>query len=1010
MKKNSRYFFNRKRFSNWFFLLFLSIGFTAVAQKEVTGTVTDDTSLTLPGVAVFVKGTDVGTTTDFDGNYTITVPDGSTTLSFSSVGFKDKDEPIDDRLNINVVLEVSNEALEATVVIGYGSRKKQDLTGSVAIVDTKDVVAFPSQSVEQTLQGRAPGVNVSSQNAGEPGAPIRLRIRGASSINASSDPLFVVDGFIAGSLPAPEDIASIQVLKDASSTAIYGSLGANGVVVVTTKKGTRGKTKVEINSSVSLQEVSNTIDLLNAEQFGEYINEIRPGNSLGSFDTDWQDLTFGSGFLQNHQASIAGGGDKSRYYVSTSFFDQEGIIPNTGTDRLSVVANLDMDVNDYFKAGVSTLGRRSNRNGVRTQQATGGSGSAGVVSSVLRFSPDVGVLDENGNFSLPSVGDDIDNPIANATQGRNERVDDLYQANAYTEFQLLEQLKFKSTFGLRSFNRREGIFFPTTLIRGQGVNGLGSLESVKNTNLTTEHYLTYTNDLNFGTLTATGGYSFFKTTGERFGFTGTGFPDETLSFESLDAATDFAQSGVETSFRERTLTSYFARVNLDIQDKYLLTFSGRADGSSTFSRNNKWGYFPSGAFAWKMHNESFLQDQNAISQWKWRVSYGQTGNPSNAAFETIATLESIPAVLGDEAVNAVSVRRFSNDNLKWETVTQFNAGVDLGFVNNRINFVADYYVKTTDDLLFRRPLPEIAGTSASTILQNIGSLENRGIELQLTTKNIVGDFNWTTDINFSHNRNEILELPDNNQDIETGNAPSHLLLRQPSILRKGESVGTFFGFVYDGVLQNGETAVSGNVDLPGSAQYRDINEDGVLNDDDLTIIGDPNPDFAFGINNTFNYKGFDLNIFFQGVYGGDILSYTLLELNTLTGSNNATTQILNRWTPANPNTNIPAAGVGLDPRRISDRWVFDGSYVRLKNLALGYTLNNDITKKLKLSKLRMYISGQNLLTFTEYPGLDPEVSYARGTGNTGNSNLNLGLDYGSFPNVRTFTMGVNVAF
>lgn len=1010
MKKHHQYFFNRKRFRFKFLFLFLTLGFSMFAQKEVSGLVTDNSGLTLPGVAVFVKGTDVGTATDFDGKYIITVPSGNAVLNFSSVGFVTKDVPVNNQSTLNVELEVSKESLEEIVVIGYGSRKKQDLTGSVAVIDTKDVVAFPAQTVQQTLQGRAPGVNVASQNAGEPGAPIRLRIRGGSSINASSDPLFVVDGFIAGSLPAPEDIASIQVLKDASSTAIYGSLGANGVVVVTTKKGTRGKTKVEVNSSVSLQEVSNTIDLLNADQFADYIREVNPNYVQGDANTDWQDLTFGSGQIQNHQLSVSGGSEKSRYYLSTSYFDQEGIMPNTGADRISVVANIDVDVNDYFKAGVNTLGRRSTRDGVRTQQATGGSGAAGVVSSALRFSPDSGVLDANGDFTLPNVGDDIDNPIANATQGRNERTDDLYQINAYTEFKILEQLKFKSTFGLRSFNRQQGVFFPTTLIAGQGVNGQGSLESTKNTNWTTEHYLTYSDDLGFGTLTATGGYSFFRRVNQRFGLTGTGFPDETLGFEALDTATDFAQGGINTAFSERDLSSFFGRVNLDIQDKYLITFSGRADGASTFSPNNKWGYFPSGAFAWKMHKEAFLQDQNAISQWKWRLSYGQTGNPSDSAFESLASLESIPGVLGDQSVNSVAVRRFSNNNLKWETVSQFNFGVDLGFVNNRINFSGDYYIKTTDDLLFRRPLPEIAGTSATAILQNIGTLENRGFELQLITKNFVGDFNWTTDFNISHNKNEILELPDNNQDIEVGSAPGHLLLRQPSILRVGESVGSFFGFVYDGVLQNGETAISGNVNSPGAAQYRDVVEDGVIDDKDRVIIGDANPDFTFGFNNSFAYKGFDLNVFFQGSVGGDLLSYTLLELNTLTGANNATTQILDRWTPANPNTNIPAAGVGLDPRRISDRWVFDGSYVRLKNLTLGYTLKDELSKKLKLSKVRMYVSGQNLLTFTEYPGLDPEVSFGRGTGSSGNSNINVGLDYGSFPNVRSFTMGVNIAF
>ena len=991
------------------------------AQKEISGEVKDDTGLLLPAVNVIIDGTSEGTTTDFDGKFSITVPNEGTILKFSSIGFKDKDVLVGSQQTLNVVLEVSNEALEETVVVGYGSRRKQDLTGSVAVVKTEDIVALPSQSAEQTLQGRAPGVNVSSQNAGEPGAPIRLRIRGASSINASSDPLFVVDGFIAGSLPVPEDIASIQVLKDASSTAIYGSLGANGVIVVTTKKGTRGKTKVEFNSSYSLQEVSNKLDLLDADQFADYVREVNPDYIQGDANTDWQDAIFGTGQIQNYQVSVSGGSEKSRYYVSTSFFDQEGIIPNTGTNRLSVTTNLDVDVSDRLKIGANVLGRRSTRDGVRTQQSTGGSGSAGVLSSALRFSPDSGVFDENGDFSLPNVGDDIDNPVANSTQGRNERTDDLYQANIFTEIKILEQLKFKSTFGLRAFNRQQGIFFPNTLIRGQVDNGfgLGELDNTKNTNFSTEHYLTYTNDFNFGKLTATGGYSFFQRVNRRFGFSGSGLPDESLSFEALEDATEFPNSGVNTAFSKRDLSSFFGRINLDIQDKYLITLSGRADGSSTFSQNNKWGYFPSGAFAWKMHNEAFLQDVSAVSQLKWRVSYGLTGNPSDEAFATKATLESIPAVLNNNAIGAVAVRRFANNDLKWETVEQFNIGVDLGLFNNRVNVTADYYVKTTEDLLFRRDLPEIAGTSAATILENIGSLENRGFEFQLSTKNLVGDFNWSTDFNFSRNRNEVLELPDNNQDLFTGSSPSHLLLStRPSILRKGEAVGSFFGFVYDGVLQNGETAVAGNLNLPGSAQYRDLNDDGVLDDNDRTIIGDPNPDFTIGFNNNFNYKNFDLNVFFQGVFGGDVLSYTLLELNTLSVANNATTQILNRWSPSNPNTNIPGAPLvneedgsvtARDGARLSDRWIFDGSYIRLKNVTLGYTLNEELTKKLKLSKFRFYVSGQNLFTLTEYPGFDPEVSYQR-NGNRGDSNLNLGLDYGSFPNVRSFTMGVNVGF
>ncbi len=998
MKKLSIYFYERNRFREWIFFFFLILGFTMTAQKEVSGEVKDDTGLLLPAVNVFVEGSDTGTTTDFDGKFNITVPDENTVLKFSSIGFKDKDVQVGSQQVLNVVLEVSNEALEETVVIGYGSRRKQDLTGAVSIISKDDVVAFPSQTVEQTLQGRAAGVQIQSNNGGEPGAPIRIRVRGGTSINASSEPLFVVDGFIAGALPSPEDIASIQILKDASSTAIYGSRGANGVIIVTTKKGTIGKTKVEFNTSYSIQQVSNELDLLNADQYAEYRADSGNPIDQGSVNTDWQDVIFRAGAIQNHQVSISGGGEKTRFYVSGSYFDQEGVVIGSGADRLSVVANINLDINDHIKFGINTLGRRSTRNGVRSQVNSGGRGQAGVISTALRYRPDIGIRDENGDFTIDI---DNDNPFVAATEIVNERKRDLFQTNMFTEIELLEGLTFKSTAGFNVRNNRTGEFFPSTTVAGDQVGALGRIDNRKQTDVSLENYFTYKKEINNSKLTATAGHSYNELVRERYGSSGNTFTDTSIGFEGLETAANTFDP--ISRFSKRKIESFLGRVNYDIDDRFLLTASIRADGASTFSKDKKWGYFPSGAIGWNMHNEAFLEEVDVISQLKWRASYGITGNASEEALGTLAKTESLAVVVNNGVqANGVTVGALGNPNLTWESTEQFNFGIDLGFFNNRINFSADYYTMETTDLINEVLIPSIGGVSGETILVNSGAIENKGFELQLSTKNFVGDFIWNTDFNLSHNKNEVLELPNGNQPFD--NSPGHLILNPGAgFLAEGQPVGVFRGNVYDGVAQIGD----GSGLNPGTAKYRDLNGDGVLNNDDLTVIGDPNPDFIAGLNNTFQYKGIDLNVFFQASFGNDILSYTLLELNTLQGANNATTLALDRWTPANPNTNVPAAGES--DLRVSDRFVFDGSYVRLKNLTLGYTLSDSLTKSLKMTKFRVYLGAQNLWTYTNFPGLDPEASY-RGNGSNADSNLNQGLDYGSYPNVKSITMGLNVSF
>lgn len=993
-----------KRLSYFFICLIFLSGYAAQAQeRSVTGKVVSKSDgIPIPGANITVAGTKKGVVTDFEGNYEITVQNSNAVLVFSYLGFLTQREKVGSRNEIDVALEEDVSALNEVVVVGYGTQKKSDITGAVSSVEAEELTAYPAVSAEQALQGRAAGVAVQSNNGGEPGAPIKIRIRGGTSINASSDALVVVDGFVGASMPPPEDIASIEVLKDASATAIYGSRASNGVILVTTKKGKVGKVSVELNSSYSIQEVNNRLDLLNAEEFAQYRSSYSDDFTPGNADTDWQDVIYREGSISNHQLSFSGGGESARYYISGTFFDQKGVIINSDLERFSFLANVDLDVTDNLKVGLNTFGRRNSTNGVSTQAASGGAGSAGVVSSAYRFAPDLGIYDDNGAYTINSLGDDIDNPFATATERVNERVADLYRANFFAEYFLLDNLSFKTTLGYSSYNALRGTFIPTTLISGAGVGGEATVENSRNTDIINEDYLTYNGQIGKAEFKFLAGYSYQKSKGE-YSFAGArGFVTNSVSYRNLGGGSTYLKP--ESSLTESELVSLFGRINFDWDDRYLLTFTARRDGSSSFSKNNKYAFFPSGAIGWQMGNEDFLKDSETISSWKWRASYGVTGNPSIPAYGTLARFSEIYSVINDEITNAVAVTVLANDNLKWESSYQTDLGIDVGLFNNRLNITADYYKIVTKDLLFARPLPEYVGLANPYQIQNIGELENKGYEFTLFSRNFVGeDFRWNTRFNFATNKNKVVKLPDGD-DIIIDSTPGHFLQDESQILREGEPVGSFYGYVYKGVIQEGMDVPDGFENEPGGELFADLNNDGVINSDDKTIIGDPNPDYTAGLNNDFYYKNFDLNVFFQASVGGDILNYTLLELAS--GDSNATTDILNAYTSSNTNTDVPAAAVR--EKRITSRFVYDGSYVRLKNLSLGYSLPKDFTERIGFQKVHFSLSGQNLLTFTDYPGVDPEVNYRNN--NNERSNTNLGLDYGSYPNVKSFTLGVNLKY
>lgn len=987
--------------------LFLFFSILVNAQDfNVSGKVVSDTDgLPIPGVNITVKNSNNGAVTNFDGEYSLEVNQNAI-LIFSYLGFITQELEVSGRNTINVILKEDVNSLEEVLVVGYGTTRKSDLTGSVSSVKSEEIVAFPVLNTEQALQGRAAGVAVQSNNGGEPGAPISISIRGNTSIGASSEALVVVDGFIGGVVPQPNDIESIEILKDASATAIYGSRGANGVIMITTKKGRKGKMQVELNSNYSVQNVSKQLDLLNASQYADYRQAINPSYEQGPADIDWQDLIFQTGNISNHQLSFSGGSEKINYYVSGNYFKQEGVVINSGFERFSFLSNIDAQVTDKLKLGFNAFGNRGIKDGVQSQATSGGAGGGDVISTAYRFAPDTPIQDENGVNTTNPVGDQFDNPFAIATEAVDDTTTDNYRANFYAEYDILEGLSFKTTFGFSTENSTRGQFRPSTLIGQASIQGgIGSLVSLKNTEIISENYLTYEKEIGKGNLTALLGYSYQKSRTLSFGASAQNFISNSLSYFNLGAGSDIQTPF--SAFAEREIVSQFGRLNYEYDDRYLLTLTARRDGASNFSRNNKYSFFPSGAIGWNISNEEFLKDDKTISNLKLRASFGITGNPAIAPYQSLASFLRIYSNVGDQPVNAIVPEQLSNPDLKWESSYQTNVGIDIGLLKNRIGLTLDYYnIDTKDLILGDSSAPQYIGFANLTSLRNVGEINNQGFEVTLSTKNIVTkDFSWTTDLNWSRNRNKIVKLV-GGQDVFLDSSPSSFLQDITHILREGEPVGVFFGFEYRGVNQG--TPPDGLAGLPGTGVgdelFTDLNGDGVINGDDRQIIGDPNPDWIAGLNNNFRYKNFDMNIFIQASVGGDIFSYTLLELAS--GESNATTDVLNAWTPTNTDTNIPSAAVR--EKRITDRFVFDGSYARLKNLSIGYNLPLDIVERIGFQGIRFGLSGQNLLTFTNFPGTDPEASY-RAEG-AQNSNINRGFDYGSYPNIISYTFSINLKF
>lgn len=995
------------------------------ATRSLNGVVLDENGMGLPGVSIILKGTQSGTISNVKGEFVLDIPDGNNVLIFSFVGYLPEEVEVNNSTNLQVVLKTDNRSLEEVVVVGYGTVKKSDLTGSVAKVGEAMIKSTPILSLDRAMQGRAAGVLV-TQNSSRPGGDATIRIRGTGSVNAGNEPLYVVDGFPTESISAinPNDIESIEILKDASATAIYGSRGSNGVVMVTTKRGKAGHSVVDFESYYGVQSARRTIPLLNAAQYAAFINEARVnGGGEAYFDgssperpspsqlgngTDWQKEVLRQAPIQNYQLSFSGGESKTKYAISGSYFDQKGILLNSYFKRYTLRTNLDRDISSKLKVGLSMQGSFSKSNAARTE--SDGGGSSGVTNATLNFAPVFPVLNANGGYYRDQSslnGNLVDNPVGIAKEITDQTLSSRVLANFYASYQILSNLQFRTSWGADITNGKNNYYVTRLIGLGQGTNGSAYINSAFGLNWLNENTLQYTTDFSEKhKITALLGYTTQASQSEYVLASAMNFNNDFAFFNNLGAAATLQKPA--SGANEWALISYLARVNYAFADRFLVTLTTRRDGSSRFGPNNKYGFFPSGAVAWRLGNEQFLRNQKVVSDLKLRASYGLTGNQSIGDYLYSSLIGNVNYPLGGP--NAILLtggvpNGISNLDLSWEKNMQTDIGLDVAFLGNRIQLTADYYIKTTTDLLFDVNVPQTTGYSTS--LRNIGQIENKGFELALNTINIrKNGFEWATDFNVAFNRNKVLNL-DGRPEFITGSGSGHLGVSNTVRLKIGEPLGNFYGRKVAGIFQSQsevDASAQKGAAAPGDFKYEDLNGDGIINDLDRTVIGNGNPRFFGGINNTLKYKGFELNFFFQGSYGNEILNFGRFDLYNLNGNNNQSADVLDRWTETNKSSSIPRANAKGGQRILSDFHVEDGSYLRLKNLSFGYTLPENLLKNNVFKTIKLYVLLQNSLTFTKYKGYDPEVS------RFGNSSINQGMDYGGYPAAKSTVIGLNVKF
>lgn len=1011
-------------------------------RLTVKGTVTDSSGLPLPGLTVLLKGSTQGTITDSEGSFTLADVPTNGILIFSFVGMETMEVAVEGRSVIQVEMREKAIGLEEVVAVGYGTLRKSDITGSVSSVKGEDLAQMPMQRVDQALQGRASGVLVLN-TAGAPGAETTIRVRGMNSINGGNNALVVIDGLQGGNLNAlnPNDIESLEILKDASATAIYGARGANGVILITTKSGKKGKPVISYSYSYGIQSIRDKLDLMGAVDYARTRNAWRATQNasgtptpiftdeeISGFErsggTDWQDEIYRVAPIQNHQLSLGGGTENMTYMVSGAYLDQEGILLNSEYKRFNLRVNLSAEISEKLHFGLNWDGAKETGSSPPYGGGSALSFLGQAVNIAPRWDPTTPPYDENGNYNRHPVeygAFDTWNPLAAAVEPDIKNNTVRNNLNTYLEYEIVNGLKLKVTGGATVRNINNKSYYNSLTWEGKPVGGklgYGTLHSSLFSRYQNSNILTYSNNWNGVhdlTIVGVGEQQFEKL--EDFGLVASKFTVDQTGINDLGGADQISEK--YSHMEERVINSFLGRINYAYANKYLLTATYRADGSSVFGDNNKWGYFPSVSLAWRASEESFIKDWSFFSNLKLRGSWGITGNQAISPYQTIASMESgfnYPYNGGSSTNLGFRIASAQNPNLKWESTEQLNLGIDIGLFDSRINATVDWYKKTTEDLLLNRTLPSYTGLRS--VIDNVGSVENKGVEIALTGDPLVGAFKWNTGINISWNRNEVLDLGENDR-LEFRTTYGGYGLRNGFMqLRVGEPFGQMYGYETVGTwTQSEETEAAKYGQLPGDIKYTDVDKDGKITPSDIKVIGNSIPDFIFGFTNRFSYKGFELTALIQGSKGNDIFNQGRIRLEG--GEEGTSVRLLDRWTPENQDTDVPAfidertrldaaltstiqLGRG-DDQRLS-RWVEDGSYIRLKNITLAYNIPSFLLKEWGIGQLKAYVSATNLITFTNYSGYDPEVSsYNR-------NDAQIGVDLSNYPTAKTFTFGIDVSF
>lgn len=1054
------------------FILLLSASFSQA--RKVSGKITDaQTGEPLIGATVLIKNSSEGTVSDFEGIYEIELPEGQQEwiLVAGYLGYVEQEIIVVNQSNVNFELQSDAEQLEEVVVVGYGTQNRREVTGSIASIDSKNIKDLPVAGIDQALQGQIAGVNI-SQTGGAPGSSVSVRIRGVGSIGAGSEPLYVIDGYPfynsggTGGNPLnfinPADIEKIDVLKDASATAIYGSRGANGVIMITTKRGKPGQSQIQFSASEGFQEIGNTIEMMGAEEYTQFVTEARNNyysalgfntndNNIFRFinvgnvamipdftpflnqenypgftgRTDWQDQIFRRASIRNYQLTATGGNESVRYAITGGYFSQDGIVKGTDFERFNLRANIDAQVSEKIKVGISLSPSYSTRNDRNT---AGNFAGGGIINAAMVMPPTVPIFEPDGSyFSIRIRGQDrfntrlfdqngrvvnptspqlpgVENPLHLIDNAIVERKEIRTIGNIYLDFEPIAGLHLRTSLAADVWNNRGRNF--TFQISDFVEPPSASQFSNQIFNWLSETTLTY--DFQIGTRHSfkfLAGYTAQKNIAEGINVIATEYSATFNPYIDPQLATVSGGSGYESPW---ALESYLGRLNYNFADKYLLTVTYRRDGSSRFGPNNRYGNFPSFALGWRASEEPFLRELSWMNDLKFRASYGLAGNFEIGNFQWVGLVNSVNYVFGPGAGQVVSgaiQTTPNNETLTWEKSAQFNVGADISLFDYRLKFIVDYYNKKTTDLLLDAQLPYSSGFVSFT--QNIGEMVNRGWEFSISSSNIdKSDFTWSTDFNIAYNENEVTALSAEGERIFTG---------AYHVTQRGFPVGSFFGYLSEGIYMNQEEVESHNVTLqnsdpyPGARKYTDLNGDGRIDGNDETIIGNPFPDYILGLTNRLAFKGFDLTIQINGVFGNDIYNVGRAIIESGTGFHNNTKRVwegryISPEQPGNGQIPLIQSGTIWNNELRGSHLVEDGSFVRIRNVTLGYQLPPSLTNKLGIQSLRFYLSGQNLFTFTDYLGFDPEVS------SQGTSQLLGGIDFGGYPLPRIFTFGLNASF